>query len=96
MTTEMNALLNRLQEAIDAAISDSGRIADIVDEMKKSGHDLCLIVETSAAISPIEAISPIDDTRTPDFVPEPRLASTGEFQLTSEYLEFLQEMKIAA
>ena len=87
MTSEINDLLNRLQEAIDEAISDSGRIAGIVDEMKRSGHDLCLIVETSAAISPIEATSN---------VPSNVSASTGEVQLTAEDLAFLQEMNIAA
>jgi hypothetical protein len=108
MTSEMNALLERLQEAIDEAISASGRISDIVDEMRKSGHDLCLIVETSAAISPI-GVSPVEDTRTPDFVPDPRLssnvpsnassnasASTGEMQLSTDDLAFLRSMKIAA
>jgi hypothetical protein len=105
MTSEMNVLLDRLQEAIDEAISDSDRIGGIVDEMKRSGYDLCLIVQSSAAISPMEAVSPMDDTHFPDFVPEPRLvsnvpsnvsASNGEIQLTGADLAFLQEMKIAA
>jgi len=98
MTSEMNVLLDRLQEAIDEAISDSGRIGSIVDEMRRSGYDLCLIVQSSAAVSPI------DDTQFPDFVPEPRLssnvpsnvsASNAQIQLTAEDLAFLQEMKIA-
>jgi hypothetical protein len=101
MTSEMNALLDRLQQAIDDAISDSDRIGGIVDEMKRSGYDLCLIVQSSAAVSPIEgvspieAISPIDDTQFPDFVPEPRL-SNGEIQMTDADLAFLQDMKITA
>jgi hypothetical protein len=99
MTSEMNVLLNRLQDAIDEAISDSGRIADIVAEMKRSGHDLCLIVETSAAVSSVE------DAEATDFVTEPRLlsnvpskvsASNGDVQLTADDLAFLQEMNIAA
>jgi len=100
MTSEMNVLLERLQEAIDQAISDSGRINSIVDEMKKSGYDVCLIVESSAAISPV-AVSPIDDTQLPDSVPDPRLVSnvpsaTGEMELTGEDMAFLREMNIAA
>jgi hypothetical protein len=101
MTSEMNVLLDRLQEAIDEAISDSDRIGGIVDEMKRSGYDLCLIVQSSAAVSPvqdigpIEAISPIEDPQFPDFVPEPRL-SNGEIQLSDADLAFLQDMKIAA
>jgi hypothetical protein len=101
MTSEMNVLLDRLQEAIDEAISDSDRISGIVDEVKRSGYDLCLIVQSSAAVSPIEGISPIEDPHFPDFVPEPRLAfnvpaSNGEMQLTGEDLAFLQDLKIAA
>ena len=61
-------------------------------------------METSAAVSPVEAISPREDTETRDFVPEPRLlsnvpsnvsASTGDVQLTAEDLAFLQEMNIS-
>jgi hypothetical protein len=100
MTSEMNVLLERLQEAIDQAISDSGRINSIVDEMKKSGYDVCLIVESSAAISPV-AVSPSDDAQPPDSVPDPRLvsnvpSSTGEIELTGEDMAFLREMNIAA
>jgi hypothetical protein len=95
MTTEMNVLLERLQEAIDEAISDSGSVNAIVDEMKRIGYDVCLIVESSAAISPV-AVSPSEDTRVPDFVPDPRLTSTGEIRLTTDDLTFLQDLKIAA
>ncbi len=66
----MNVLLEQLQQAIDEAISDSGRINAIVDEMKRSGFDLCLIVESSAAISPIEdadALSSPSPGPAPDF-----------------------------
>jgi len=94
MTSEMNLLLEKLQEAIDEAIADSGRISAIVEEMKRSGYDTCLILESSVAISPV-AVSPMDETQPPDTVPEPRLASTGEIELTTEDLEFLQELNIA-
>ena len=82
MTSEMNVLLEKLQEAIDQAISDSSRINGIVEEMKRSGYDTCLILESSVAISPIE-----------EAVPYP--ASTGEIELTPADVEFLQELNIA-
>ncbi len=93
----MNILLDRLQQAIDDAISDSDRIGGIVDEMKRSGYDLCLIVQSSAAVSPVQGISPIEDPQFPDFVPEPRLSSnvSGEIELTGEDMAFLQEMNIS-
>jgi hypothetical protein len=96
MTTEMNLLLDRLQEAIDEAISGSSRISGIVAEMQKSGYDLCLIVESSAAISPIDALNPAQDAPATELVPVPALGSNGEIQLTGEDLAFLQDMNIAA
>ncbi len=82
MTSEMNVLLEKLQEAIDQAISDSGRINGIVEEMKRAGYDTCLVLESSVAISPIEET-------------EPHPASTGEIELTPADVEFLQELNIA-
>jgi len=89
MTSEMNVLLEKLQEAIDEAISQSGRINAIVAEMKRSGYDLCLVLESSVAVSPIEETVPADD------VPGPRLTSAGGIELTADDVEFLQELNIA-
>lgn len=85
----MNILLEKLQDAIDAAIADSARINDIVAEMKKSGYDMCLVLESTVAISPIE------ETQPADAVPEPRLAMTGEIELTADDIEFLEELNIS-
>ena len=87
-------LLGQLQEAIDEAISESGRIGEIVEEMKRSGYDLCLMLESTVTISPM------DDQET-DAFPEPRLVSNrpvsnGEMKLTDQDLEFLQDLNIAA
>jgi hypothetical protein len=100
MTSEKKSfLLAQLQEAIDAAISESGRIQEIIDEMKRSGYDLCLMLESTVTIAPSEE-HPFDA------LPEPRLASDmpasntqlsgGEIKLTEDDLEFLQELNIAA
>jgi hypothetical protein len=90
MTSEKKSfLLGQLQEAIDAAVSESDRINDIIAEMKLGGYDLCLMLESTVTISPT-------DDRQHDAVPEPRLASSGEMALTDADLEFLQELNIAA
>jgi hypothetical protein len=90
MTSEMKSfLIAQLQQAIDEAVSESGRIAELVDEMKLSGYELCLMLESTISISPSE-----DFQR--DAIPEPRLASKGEMTLTDEDLKFLQELNIAA
>jgi len=81
MTKEMKSfLLAQLQLAIDEAVAESASIGAIVDEMKRSGYDLSLMLETTITISPTE------DSQ-PDTVPEPRL--------TAEDLAFLQELNIA-
>lgn len=82
-------LLAQLQEAIDDAVAESGRIAEIVGAMKSLGYDVSLMLESTVAISPTE-------DNQPGSVPEPRLATDGEIDLTLEDLEFLQELNIAA
>ena len=100
MTSEKKSfLLAQLQQAIDEAISGSRRIESIIGEMKRSGYDLCLMLESTVTIAPSED-HPFDA------LPEPRLAanmpasdlpaSGGEMKLTDDDLQFLQELNIAA
>jgi hypothetical protein len=98
MTSEKKTfLLSQLQVAIDEAVSESGRVTEIVEEMKRAGFDLCLMLESTVTISPTGDQQPED-------VPEPRLASddietriaSGDFDFSAEDMEFLQELNIAA
>jgi hypothetical protein len=94
MTSEKKSfLLAQLQKAIDEAISESTRIGDVIDEMKRCGYDLCLMLESTVTIAPSE-------DRPFDVVPEPHLAADVKapsgMELTDEDLEFLQELNIAA
>ncbi len=87
-------LLGQLQEAIDEAVSDSARVGAIIDEMKRAGYDLSLMLESTVTITPTE------DCQL-DPVPAPRMTSRvapsdGEIKLTIQDLEFLQELNIAA
>ena len=101
MTSEKKSfLLGQLQEAIDEAVSESGRVGEIVEEMKRSGYDLCLMLESTVTISPLDGGNMDAEGKT-DAEPESRVASTvsasnGEITLTAEDLEFLQELNIAA
>ena len=95
MTSEKKSfLLAQLQEAIDEAVSASGRVAEVVDEMKRCGYDLCLLLESTVTISPTEDFQS-------NVVPEPCMEERTEgeplrqFDLTEHDLEFLQEMNIA-
>jgi len=95
MTPEKKSLLlTKLQKSIDEAISESMGIGEVIDEMKRSGYDLCLMLESTVTIAPSE-------DRPFDAMPEPRLtsslsASNGRIELTDADLEFLQELNIAA
>jgi hypothetical protein len=98
MTSEKKTfLLSQLQVAIDEAVSESGRVTEIVEEMKRCGFDICLMLESTVTISPM-GDQPLEE------VPEPRLASediearvsSGDFEFTAEDMEFLQELNIAS
>jgi hypothetical protein len=94
MTSEKKSfLLGQLQEAIDQAVSESSRIGDIIEEMKRGGYDLCLMLESTVTISANDQYQP---EAVPDAVPGPRLISDAPIELTDADLEFLQELNIAA
>jgi len=88
MTSEKKAILiDELLQAVEEAAPKADRLPDIFEQMKRSGSNLCVVVN-------IVAISPTDEPQR-DFVPEPRLASTGELILTAADLEFLKQLKIS-
>ncbi len=94
MTTEKRTLLLALlQDAIDEAVAQSDRIGDIADELRESGFELSLMLQSTITITPSGDFQKDD-------VPEPRLssahqASNGDFHLTDQDLAFLQELNIA-
>jgi hypothetical protein len=55
--------------------------------MKRSGYDLCLMLESTVTLN-------ANEDREPEAAPEPLIS--GEVHLTAEDLEFLQELSIAA
>jgi hypothetical protein len=90
MTSEMKSfLLSQIQDAIDEAVADSGRISDIVQEMKRGGYDVCLMLESTIAISP-------NDDVQPDVASKASLESEGDLELTADDIEFLEELNISA
>jgi hypothetical protein len=104
MTSEKKSfLLAQLQEAIDEAVSESGRIGEIVEEMKRCGYDLCLMLESTVTISPASEdqgtdaapevysrVEVAEEEHDAEFAP-----SKYDFEFTERDLEFLQELNIA-
>ena len=82
-------LLAQLQEAIDEAVSESGRIGEIIAEMREGGYDLCLMLESTVTIVRRKTTSRMQ-CRNHGW------QSPVEIDLTEADLEFLQELNIAA
>jgi hypothetical protein len=94
MTSQMKTLFSQMQDAIDDAVSESGRIDEIVAEMKRCGYDLSLILDFTVTISPTgERKWDSDPTRT--VIPEPPLASLGGLRLSDADWKFLKDLNIS-
>jgi len=85
MTSEKKSfLLGQLQRAIDEAVSESGRVCEIVEEMRRGGFELYLMLESTVTISPVESGSADRAEESAD----------ADVELTAEDLAFLQELNI--
>lgn len=88
MTSEKKSfLLGQLQEAIDEAISESARIGEIVEELRRCGYDLNLMLESTVSVSPSAG-------RVQDIASEPQWKSDGELRFTQDDLDFLRQMNV--
>lgn len=84
MESEMKDLIQELEKAINEAISESDRIADIVGDMKVAGYDVCLLLETTVALTAIKNAQRGE-------------APAGELDIcfTEQDQRFLEDLKIA-
>ncbi|HTR37747.1 MAG TPA: hypothetical protein VMH80_17690 [Bryobacteraceae bacterium] len=55
MESEMKDLIQELEKAINEAVSESDRIASIVGDMKGAGYDVCLLLETTVALTAMKS-----------------------------------------
>lgn len=93
MTSEKKSLLlGQLQRAIDDAVSESGRVTEIVEEMRRGGFDLYLMLESTVTISPVEGASA---NRVAESAERAAESAEDDIALTAEDLAFLQELNIA-
>jgi len=82
----MKDLIQELERAINEAISDSDRIAAIVSDMKTAGYDVCLLLETTVALTAIK------NANKEDRMDEP---SDVDICFTEQDQRFLEDLKIA-
>lgn len=89
MTSEKKSfLLGQLQQAIDEAVAGSGRIGEIVNEMRSYGYDLTLLLESTVTINPI-------NNQESD-APEHGHTRSGEIELSDADRDFLRDLRVAA
>ncbi len=86
MESEMKDLIQELEKAINEAISESDRIADIVGDMKVAGYDVCLLLETTVALTAMKNAGREAQAADP---------SDLEICFTEQDQRFLEDLKIA-
>jgi len=88
MKSDMRALVEELEKAINESVCESDRIAAIVSDMKRAGYDLTLVLEATIGLTAVE------DPTEPQ---TQRVSSTpGRFELTAQDQRFLSELHISS
>ena len=84
---QLKRLMKELGEAINQAVADSDHISDVMGRIKEGGYDVFLVLEATIGFNQREGGADAD-------APQER-ASSGEFEVTSQDLQFLRSMRIA-
>ena len=87
MNEQLKKLMKELGEAINQAVAESDRVADVMGRMKASGHDVFLALEATIGFTA--------DTGTTQATPPRAANSPGELEITSQDLQFLRSLRIA-
>jgi hypothetical protein len=84
---QLKKLVKELGEAINQAVADSDRIAEVMGRIRARGHDVFLALEASIGFTQR------DDAG--DELPRKKTSSTGELEITSQDQQFLRSLRIA-
>jgi uncharacterized protein (UPF0335 family) len=85
MESEMKDLIQELERAINEAISESDRVSAIVGDMKDAGYDVCLLLETTVALTALKSARREAAAEAPDL----------DICFTEQDQKFLEDLKIA-
>lgn len=83
---QLKKLMKELGEAINQAVAESDRIADVMGRIRANGHDVFLALE--ATIGFTQNREPNRPVLRPDQPP-------GELEITSQDLQFLRSLRIS-
>jgi len=90
MTSRLRELIQQLGEAIHESVIESEQIAGVVQDIRKHGFDVLLMLEATIGLNEVTAESKKSDGR------ETVLESTGEpGTFTQNDLHFLRSLRIS-
>ena len=89
---KQKGLMQNLGNAINESLSDSERIAEVIDQIKRAGYDVYLVLEATIGFC---KHSDAEENGVKDTSPPiPATNGKGEIKLTSDDEKFLKELKI--
>jgi hypothetical protein len=93
----LKELMQELGNAINLSLSDSDHIAEAINEIKRAGYDVVLVLEATIGFNKRDESE--DDSETEDAESEPEslahYESTGKIRLTTQDQKFLGGLKIS-
>jgi hypothetical protein len=84
---QLKKLLKELGEAINQAVADSDRIADVMGRIRASGNDVFLVLEANIGFTQRDTSRNSENSRISN--------SSGELEITSQDAQFLRSLRIS-
>ncbi len=87
MTTRLRELIQQLGEAINEAVTENEQIAGVVQDIRRHGFDVLLMLEASIALNDLSA-KEAEQVEVP-------AGSSAEQSFTQNDLSFLRQLRIS-
>ncbi len=87
---QLKQLMKELGDAINASLSDSEQIAEVVARIKDGGYDIFLVLEATIGVSK-QGESTTDKT---SLVSARSLSTNAELKISDQDLKFLKSLRI--
>ena len=84
MTDELRDYRERLEKAINEALAESAQINSIIQEVRRSGFDVFMIIEATVGFNQLDGSAESEEVN-----------ATVQLDLTSQDERFLRQLKIS-
>jgi hypothetical protein len=91
MEERLKSLMQNIGNAINESLSNSEKIAEAVEEIKRAGYDTFLVIEATIGFNKRDENSDNEEAANK---PE-EVAASGKIRLTTQDQRFLKALKIA-